>query len=288
MRKNVTAVLSALLALAPAFAVAQVVTHSYSGVVVWAGGPDSDAVREGDPIHLEYALDVSVADLNPSAEAGVYPGSLLWMKVELPRTGISTFSLPLAEGGPGLVQTFNNVASGDGILSDQVFLIPASYRHLGNFGRQRLIGFEVDFLDFAPRPGVIPTMIDSDAVPLHPLLTTNGSLLVRTRAGSTNVQFVAEPVTTPTVLSLARQAMVLIDGAVASGQLTPQAARLLSQPLHAATDAFSAGNPQLACRPLDSFQSAVQKLVRLRGLDAPTGTELLALAQHMKALLGCG
>lgn len=289
MRKSAAVLLPALLALVPVSAAAQMITHAYSGVVLNADGPDAGAFHEGAAIRVEYTLDTQAADHDPSPGTGAYPAGLRSITVHVISPGAPTFNQALAVGGPGQAQVYNDADTGDGTMSDQVFFNPSSYLQRGMVGRRQLESLGVGFFEYTGAPRVIPTMIGSDALPSRPLLSTNGNLWIQTRAGSTVVLFVAEPVPVAiTFSSLVQRAVDLIGQAEASEQLAPRVALQLSQSLHTARQAHEAGNDGLACTKLAGFRPSVQQLVRLRAMRGATGTALLSLVDDMEALLSCG
>lgn len=281
MRQSLGACLLALLIAPTAPAMADVVSHRYEGIVSSASGPDERMFRPGDRISVEYTLDTSVADQNPSPQAGVFHGGLLALQVMLPSNNVHTISKA------GVVQTFDDVV-GDYHASDQAFFYSDSYRRLGVLGRRPLLGADVGFFEFTYDPETLPSMLESDAMPTAPLLADSGNLWVKTAAGTTVVLFVAEPMPPTGFAPLAAQVQSIIDRAVSAGQLTTPAARLLSAPLRAAETAYAAGDHSRACRELTAFQTAVRNIGRLGGTLTPaTETALNDLVMQMQATAGC-
>jgi hypothetical protein len=263
-------------ALASVSAYAAEVTVAYDGIVTRVDGAQPNAVAVGQPIHISYVLDTSVADASPADPvAGIYFSAMKKITVSMPDAGFEII------GENGTVQTFNDEPNGP---SDQVFIY--TYNHgvttTDTFGGLAVNDVNLDFVDSAA-PGGTPLMLSSDAIPTEPLVTEDSFLMLYTSAGYTFVYFLAD--TTPTVAELVEDGVLQVQALVAAGKVKSGIGKALSSKLNDVLVAHAAGNDIAACIALAGFRNQVANLPRGQ-ISAATTAELAAIAEALRIALG--
>jgi len=181
--KQLFAAFTLVFVMLPLRALAQPPTIAFAARVTSANGADATAFSTGDGISISYSLNTNVADANSDPQAGFFPNASQSLSV--------TFSTPgiFAIGSAGNVQTFDNVDSGGGTISDQVFVLGGPISSSGSLGGQPIDDVEVDYLSPFVLPPGEPTMLSSDTLPLFVPPYSDAFVIFHTSNGYTFVHF---------------------------------------------------------------------------------------------------
>ena len=189
--KRALVILAVVLGAPIATAFAQT-TVSYNATVTAAtNGVDAASFPVGSSLVFSYTLNPAVADGNGDPSQGVFPNAVLALSVSFPGLGISAVA-----GASGPAQTFDNVDSGGGVVSDQVFFIGGPISAASMLGGSPIDSVEVDFLSAFLTPPDEPLLLTSDALPLSQLNGFENFVILHTANGNTYVHFtpIAGPV----------------------------------------------------------------------------------------------
>ena len=250
------------------------ITISYDAVVTYASGPHSALFPAGERISVTYTLDQVATDSNSDPSRGLFHNAVENLSISFPGLSIAAEA-----GSAGLAQTFDNIASSMGVLSDQVFFHGGPLISASSLGGEPITRIEVDFLSrFVSSPSE-PTMLSSDALPISRLPLTDSFVLLYTASGPTFVNFAPPP----------RERLVLLIDEVQAladtGALTASQAEGLIRRLEDAIDRLDRGRD--ACNKLQSFINKVNDLVATGGLSADQGQNLIETALSIQDQLGC-
>ena len=163
----------AAFALVAADASAAEVKVSYTGVVTRAQGSHASSFLPGQTIRFHYVVETTTPDNNPNPSEGVYYNGLRELRISITDASVDV------KTGAGVVQTFNDIGS------DQAFFY--SYASTGNLAGLPIARAGVDFVDAQS------LVLESDAIPTTHLPAAQSFAYFSTSAGTTYVDFVAEP-----------------------------------------------------------------------------------------------
>jgi hypothetical protein len=252
------------------------VTLHYDGFITSASGPHAALFPAGEQVAVTYTLAGEWADSNPDPHRGLFHNAVQNLSVSFPGLSIA------ADAGPsGLAQTFDNVASSSGSLSDQVFFHGGPISSASPLAGEPMTRIEVDFLSRFVTPPAEPTMLSSDALPRSRLPLTDAFVLLYTDSGPTFVHFAPPP--RLRIILLIHEVEALAD----TGALTARQADGLIRKLEDAINRLDRGRTDSACNQLQSFIDKVNDLVAAGRLSADQGQGLIETARSIQQQLGC-
>ncbi|MFC0679362.1 hypothetical protein ACFFGH_16120 [Lysobacter korlensis] len=251
-------------------------THVYRGVVKHVVGPQTSAIKVGDPVVVSYRLDTSVPDsFANDPRSGYYAGATAHLGVSLPASGLDVAG---GKGAGSVVQTFDNTRS----QNDQISIRTAAIVRPDTLQGLVVNALEYNIISETAAPNETPDMLQSDALPVGQLLGHDHVVHINTSAGWTNFLVALDPAEAPTVAELVEEAVVLLDRGMRSGAIKPGTAKSLALKFEQVLDAYESGNTSKACSKLRTIDTRVRKSILTRCMTSALGRELLALTAAIR------